>query len=107
MQVMVRNDSSILTHLFWGSHYVFVAIIAVVMAATKYLTRIKAPIEFEECERKSSRSSNMSALHDHTYGISSDPLTHFGKQARSDFIVLPFTSGLPTPPFLQRSFSLP
>eukprot|EP00934_Nitzschia_sp_Nitz4_P005500 Nitzschia sp. Nitz4//scaffold381_size12975//22//4397//NITZ4_008988-RA/size12975-processed-gene-0.7-mRNA-1//-1//CDS//3329549898//5490//frame0 len=50
----------------------------VVMAVTKYLNRINAAKELDvgfDADRL--RSSTHAAMHDHTYGIASDPLTHF------------------------------
>ena len=48
------------------------------MAVTKYMNRINAAHEIDvgfDSERH--RSSTHAALHDHTYGITSDPLTQF------------------------------
>eukprot|EP00934_Nitzschia_sp_Nitz4_P004937 Nitzschia sp. Nitz4//scaffold277_size25017//14875//15933//NITZ4_008348-RA/size25017-processed-gene-0.12-mRNA-1//-1//CDS//3329545347//4927//frame0 len=50
----------------------------VVMAVTKYLNRINAAKELDvgfDADRQ--RSCTHAAMHDHTYGITSDPLTHF------------------------------
>lgn len=51
----------------------------VVMAVTKYLARINAAADPENgLEANKGYRRGSSALHDHTYGISSDPLTQFG-----------------------------
>ncbi|CAB9500916.1 Receptor-type guanylate cyclase gcy [Seminavis robusta] len=50
----------------------------VVMAVTKLLSRITAPSHLEdldECHDKRRKKVAASRLHDHTYGITSDPLT--------------------------------
>eukprot|EP00934_Nitzschia_sp_Nitz4_P004372 Nitzschia sp. Nitz4//scaffold277_size25017//9057//13286//NITZ4_008346-RA/size25017-snap-gene-0.31-mRNA-1//1//CDS//3329545341//4362//frame0 len=50
----------------------------VVMAVTKYLNRINAATELDvgfDADRQ--HSSTHAAMHGHTYGITSDPLTHF------------------------------
>ncbi|CAB9521809.1 Receptor-type guanylate cyclase gcy [Seminavis robusta] len=50
----------------------------VVMAISKYLHRIIAATEVDLGNTEDRlRSSIQAALHDHTYGITSDPLTHF------------------------------
>lgn len=50
----------------------------VVMAITKYMNRIIAATELDLGDKSERfRSSVQEALHDHTYGITSDPLTHF------------------------------
>ena len=52
----------------------------VTMSVTKLLSRIVAPSEFdfEETEMdRHGRKKVASTLHDHTYGITSDPLTQF------------------------------
>lgn len=52
----------------------------VVIAVTKFMSRIKEARELEighETDRKLNDSKFASALHDHTYGITSDPLTQF------------------------------
>lgn len=67
------------------------------MAVTKYLTRIKASASADEAGKTdtgiaSLRSSKKSAavkMHDNTYGITSDPLTQFGKQAREVLMSCP------------------
>lgn len=50
------------------------------MSVTKLLSRIVAPSEFDFDERAlnpSGKKKIASTLHDHTYGITSDPLTQF------------------------------
>lgn len=50
------------------------------MSVTKLLSRIVAPSEFDFEEREFDRDGKTkvaSTLHDHTYGITSDPLTQF------------------------------
>jgi hypothetical protein len=55
----------------------------VTMSVVKLLSRIVAPIEFEPTVGSAGVSENMlraeyaSTMHDHTYGITSDPLTQF------------------------------
>ncbi|CAB9499168.1 Receptor-type guanylate cyclase gcy [Seminavis robusta] len=50
----------------------------VVMAVQKYMNRIVAASEVDVGEdEERHRSSTMAAIHDHTYGITSDPLTQF------------------------------
>ncbi|KAG7338222.1 adenylate/guanylate cyclase [Nitzschia inconspicua] len=49
----------------------------VTMSVAKLLSRIVAPDYFFEEESKSSHGMAASTLHDHTYGITSDPLTQF------------------------------
>jgi len=50
----------------------------VVMAVNKYMQRIMAATEIEQATIEDRfRSSAQAALHDHTYGITSDPLTLF------------------------------
>ncbi|CAB9505284.1 Receptor-type guanylate cyclase gcy [Seminavis robusta] len=48
----------------------------VVMAATKYLSRINAAADLETSPT-TRQSFKAEKLHDHTYGITSDPMTHF------------------------------
>jgi class 3 adenylate cyclase len=48
----------------------------VTMSVVKLLSRIVAPVE-SSGEKKVSKRSMASSLHDHTYGITSDPLTQF------------------------------
>jgi len=45
------------------------------MSTTKYLNRIIAATEADLGENDRFRSSVQAALHTHTYGITSDPLT--------------------------------
>ena len=48
------------------------------MAVTKYMKRIVAPTDLELNERDENNADRKAeALHDHTYGITSDPLTRF------------------------------
>ncbi|CAB9522519.1 Receptor-type guanylate cyclase gcy [Seminavis robusta] len=66
---LYNNDNAF--HNFAHASYV-------VMAMTKYLNRIIAATEVDLGDNEERfRSSVQAALHDHTYGIASDPLTHF------------------------------
>jgi hypothetical protein len=47
------------------------------MSVSKLLSRIVAPTELLEQHKGSSGKDLVSTLHDHTYGINSDPLTQF------------------------------
>ena len=48
------------------------------MAVSKYLNRICAPADLPKGKKVEIWDKNTAeALHDHTYGIHSDPLTHF------------------------------
>jgi hypothetical protein len=47
------------------------------MSVSKLLSRIVTPTELLDEHRDSTDKDIVSTLHDHTYGINSDPLTQF------------------------------
>ena len=51
--------------------------LTVVMAVMKHMSRIVAPANFDFEDKEEIKLSTRRAAHDHTYGITSDPLTQF------------------------------
>jgi len=49
----------------------------VVLAVIKYMNRILAPSDLSMEDQEHIKHKAAAALHDHTYGITSDPLTRF------------------------------
>ena len=91
------QNARILSHDFFGLVHRFVKRLGwhaahashVVMAVTKYMSRIVAPADLD-LDKKDEQNVDRkaAALHDHTYGITSDALTQFacvfaGKSSRT------------------------